>query len=151
MRYTPRNAKYITSPEIWNCIINVMAIIVRDITCSKVCEAKYFSVTADETKDISGSEQMAISIQYVHITSNAFSIQEHFLTYAHVNKLDAKSLAITIIIISQSQGLELDSIVSQGYDGASVMSGHLSGVQERIRQIAPRAIHIHCHAHYIKY
>ena len=38
-------------------------------------------------------------------------------------------------------------MVSQGYDGASVMSGQCSGVQKRIRELAPHAIYIHCYAH----
>ena len=38
-------------------------------------------------------------------------------------------------------------IVSQGYDGASVMSGCCSGVQQRIRELVPKTIYIHCHAH----
>ena len=38
-------------------------------------------------------------------------------------------------------------IVSQGYDGASAMSGCCSGVQQRIRELVPQAIYVHCHAH----
>ena len=39
-------------------------------------------------------------------------------------------------------------IVSQGtYDGASVMSGRCSGVQQHIRELNPQAIYIHCHVH----
>ena len=38
-------------------------------------------------------------------------------------------------------------MVSQGYDGASAMSGQCSGVQKRIRELAPHAIYIHCYAH----
>ena len=30
--------------------------------------------------------------------------------------------------------------------GASIMSGHNAAVQQRIRQIAPQAVYIHCHA-----
>ena len=37
--------------------------------------------------------------------------------------------------------------MSQGYDGASVISGCCSGVQQRIRQVAPQAIYVHCYAH----
>ena len=36
---------------------------------------------------------------------------------------------------------------TQGYDGASVMSGHVSGVQTRIRQVNPNAVYIHCRPH----
>ena len=38
-------------------------------------------------------------------------------------------------------------MVSQGYDGAAVMSGCVSGVQKRIRDLVPQAIYVHCHAH----
>ena len=34
-------------------------------------------------------------------------------------------------------------LVSQGYDGASVMSGRRNGVQARVRSFAPYAVYIH--------
>ena len=37
--------------------------------------------------------------------------------------------------------------MSQGYDGAAVMSGKCSGVQECLRQAASHAVYIHCYAH----
>ena len=43
--------------------------------------------------------------------------------------------------------LDPKQIVSQGYDGASVMSGRCSGVQERIREVVTQARYIHCYAH----
>lgn len=44
-------------------------------------------------------------------------------------------------------GLDPTCIVSQGYDGASVMSGRCSGVQQRIKDVAPQALYVHCYAH----
>ena len=39
-------------------------------------------------------------------------------------------------------------MVSQGHDGASVMSAWcISGVQQRIRDLVPQACYIHCYAH----
>ena len=38
-------------------------------------------------------------------------------------------------------------MVSQGYDGASVMSGSCTGVQQRIKAVAPNAIYVHRYAH----
>ena len=38
-------------------------------------------------------------------------------------------------------------ILSDGYDGASVMSGQCSGVQQHIKVIAPQAIYAHCYTH----
>ena len=39
--------------------------------------------------------------------------------------------------------------ICQGYDGATVMSGSCSGVQTRIRDLAPKAVYIHCCAHHL--
>ena len=50
----------------------------------------------------------------------------------------------------QDNGLDIASIVSQGYNGASVMSGHCSRVQQRIRAMAPQAVYVHCYAHCLK-
>ena len=36
--------------------------------------------------------------------------------------------------------------ISQGYDGASVMSGCCTGVQTRVPEFAPYAVYIHCYA-----
>ena len=47
----------------------------------------------------------------------------------------------------QQNRLDPNGIVSQEYDGASVMSGCCSGMQQRIRQVAPKAIYVHCYAH----
>lgn len=38
-------------------------------------------------------------------------------------------------------------IVAQSYDGASVMSGCLNGVQVKIKQYFPSAIYTHCMSH----
>ena len=37
--------------------------------------------------------------------------------------------------------------ISQCYDGASVMSGSCTGVQQWIKELAPCAIYTHCCAH----
>ena len=61
--------------------------------------------------------------------------------------LIAESLAMIILTTLRNHQLDPSYIVSQGYDGASVMSGNCSGVQTRIREVAPQAIYVHCNAH----
>lgn len=39
------------------------------------------------------------------------------------------------------------NIIAQSYDGASVMSGKLNGVQAKIKELYPSAIYTHCMAH----
>lgn len=40
-----------------------------------------------------------------------------------------------------------NKLIGQSYDGASVMSGHLNGLQTKVKDEVPQAIFIHCLAH----
>ena len=88
---------------------------------------------------------MAIVLRYVDVESS--TIFERFLTYVEVVSLDAQGLSTYILDTLKHFGLDSTCIVSQGYDGASVMSGKCSGVQQRIKEVAPQAIYVHCYAH----
>jgi len=100
---------------------------------------------ADESKDCSKTEQLAIVLRYVEIDTP--TQHEHFLTYIKVASQNSESLSAYILDELDKCGLNPNNIVSQGYDGASVMSGRCSGVQTRIRAIAPMAVYVHCYAH----
>lgn len=120
----PRNALY-TSPKIQNTIINIMANVVSQQICTAVQHAGYL---ADETKDTSKQEQMSIVIGYVDHSHKTPSIVEHFLTFLIASKLNAEHLSKYILYTLSLYNLDQNMIVSQGYDGASVMSGCCSGV-----------------------
>ena len=140
----PNNAKY-TSPDIQNSLINIMASQVQEIICNNIRAAGFYSLFADETKDVSKREQLTIVLRYVD--PEKASIHEHFLTYVEAKSLDAESLTAYILKTLHDLKLDPTRIVSQGYDGASVMSGICNGVQQRIREVAPHAVYIHCYAH----
>ena len=70
---------------------------------------------------------------------------KHFLTFVLAPCLTAEYLA-QYIVDTLSQ-FNLSSMVSQGYNGTAIMSGSVSGVQKRIRELVPQAVYIHCHAH----
>ena len=67
-------------------------------------------------------------------------IHEHFLTYVEAKALDATSLTLYIKDLLIKFNLDPNHLVSQGYDGASVMSGRCAGVQAKVREFAPNAI-----------
>ena len=99
---------------------------------------------ADETKDMSKQERLAIVVRYV---GKEGIINERFLTFVQATSLNAESLSNYLIKVLEDNELDPTRIVSQGYDGASVMSGHCTGVQQRIKEKSPYAIYIHCCAH----
>jgi len=69
------------------------------------------------------------------------------LTFAKAESLNAEGLSDYIIATLREYDLDPALVVSQGYDGASVMSGSCSGVQQHIKMIAPNAMYIYCYAH----
>ena len=96
---------------------------------------------------VSKREQLAIVLRYVDLESA--TIHERFLTYVEAQHMNAEGLSAYILNTLQQQQHRLDpsKIVSQGYDGASVMSSHCTGVQQHVKQVAPQALYVHCYAH----
>ena len=124
----PKNAKY--TSDIQNTLVNVMARTVQESTCSSVCKGGAYTILADETKDCSKKEQLAIVIRYVNV--EAVKLFEHFLTYVEATALDARSLSTFILDALRNNQLDPECIVSQGYDGESVMGGRCAGVQQNM-------------------
>lgn len=59
----------------------------------------------------------------------------------------ASHLASTILTAIEKYNIHKIPLVAQSYDGANVMSGSVSGVQQKIREHYPEALYIHCLAH----
>ena len=97
----------------------------------------------DESKDISKQEQMSVVLCYIQRSD----VYEHFIGFIHVSQLDAALLCKYICDTLAFFDLSLDNCISQSYNGASVMSGSCTGVQSCIKEFAPQAVYIHCHAH----
>ena len=85
---------------------------------------------ADETKDFSKQEQMCFVVRFVNMSKG--EIHEHFLIYVEANSLDTTSLSIYIKDLPAKFNLDFMKIISQGYDGASMMSGRCAGVQAKV-------------------
>ena len=74
---------------------------------------------------------------------------ERFFTFFNVSP-DRSAPAISSVVkhILRRYGDTLkDKLIMQAYDGASVMSGHISGVQRLLREDYPFAYFFHCAAH----
>ena len=65
----------------------------------------------------------------------------------HVEKTDANSISTAIKDVLVRCPLSISQCRGQGYDGCSVMMGHLTGVATQLRQIEPAALQVHCFAH----
>ena len=63
--------------------------------CISVKKASYYSVLADETKNVSRREQLSIVVKYVYVETGI--VHERFLTYAEAKLQNAESLAAYIL------------------------------------------------------
>ncbi|GBP49701.1 hypothetical protein EVAR_33455_1 [Eumeta japonica] len=73
---------------------DVVARVEKADIVKKVKEAEAYSVLADETADISGTEQLSIGLRYFDEEAN--EVQEMFVGFVELKGLDAKSIAYSI-------------------------------------------------------
>jgi len=120
-----------------------MSKLVLETIAKEVKEAKYFAILADETKDISKTEQLSIMVRYYHNNT----MNERFLGYVPCNELNAKALFNYINKTLTDCGIDIKNCIAQTYDGASVMSGKQNGVRSIFQQHVPQALYTHCFNH----
>ena len=99
---------------------------------------------ADETTDVSATEQMSICIRFVN---GNMEVCEEFLGFVKLTKMDAQSVFDVLISTLEGWGLDLRALVGQGYDGANVISGSKNGLQKKASDAYPNAIYVHCRSH----
>ena len=138
----PKNATYL-SPEIQNSVLSILAKMVKDQICSEVKESGAYTIMADETRDVSKTEQLCIVLRYVF----QGHVYERFLGFVPLENLSAAGFAHSIAGALSESHVDLNLCVSQSYDGASVMSGRVGGVQAKIKDLCPQATYCHCYAH----
>nr|XP_022905212.1 uncharacterized protein LOC111417225 [Onthophagus taurus] len=111
----------------------------------KVKEAAAYSVLADETADISGTEQLSIGMRY--FDEETQQVQEMFVGFIELKDLDAKSIARSIDEFLTKEDLNINKCVGFGFDGCSTMSGKDGVVQAILRKKYTKALYFHCSCH----
>ena len=99
----------------------------------------------DETTDVSTKEQLSVIIRL----DKKDDVVERFLKFYNVSS-DRTAPAISSLVkdvFSHYGDSILNNMIMQTYDGASVMSGHISDVQTLVRADYPFAYFFHCAAH----
>eukprot|EP00795_Rhopilema_esculentum_P003953 gene3953-15285_t len=119
--------------------------LVMDQIYREVKECKFIIIQVDKTTDISTKEQVSAIIGL----DKKGDIVEGFSIFYNVSS-DRTAPTITAIIkdIFKKYGSSIQKkLIMQTYDGASVMSGHIAGVQTLVTEQYPYAFFFHCAAH----
>jgi hypothetical protein len=102
-----KNATYM-SPEIQNELIDVCAEMIKaEILNSIIKGKKFYTVIADATSDISGTEQLSLSIRFLCYDSGEVLIREDFIGFTPIVDNSAKGISMHIINYLRSAGLDL--------------------------------------------
>ena len=140
----PGNAKY-TSSDIENEVIEVLQTILKETIANKVKKAQAYTVMMDGSSDKRWREIEGIVVRFVNEVGK---IEEHAIGVEEAHDRSASGLIDILTKCLEELGLTTDGIVSQCYDGASVMSGHRGGLQALLSQTCGRNIlYIHCFCH----
>lgn len=135
--------KYL-SPEVNKEILKELYRVLMEDLLSQIKSTEYHALVVDETRDISGKEQLAIILRWVE---DNYSIHEDLVGLHQADKTDAESLLniVTSVLIS----LAIDILANRGqtFDGAAVLQGAYSGLGARILEINDKAMLTHCLNH----
>ena len=143
-----QNAKYL-SPTTQNELIACIESEIREQIVRQCNKSSFVSVMADETTDCGGIEQLSLCIRYVNeIAKGKFEVCEDFLGFTKLKVANAVTITEKMLGKMAKWGIDLKKLRGKGFDGASTMSGHISGVQARIAEKFPRAKYFtHCSSH----
>ncbi|KAG8234734.1 hypothetical protein J437_LFUL000969 [Ladona fulva] len=144
----PGSVSYL-SPEIQNEFIHILASTVESKLLSDIRKNKYYAILLDSTPDLGHREQLSQVIRFVDVdfqTKNV-TIKESFLGYIEIHSKDAANLEKVIVERLKSDEIPLADCRAQCYDNAAVMTGHISGLQQRICDRNHRALFVNCDNH----
>ncbi|XP_028418302.1 zinc finger MYM-type protein 1-like [Dendronephthya gigantea] len=132
------------SHDIINELIELMCMKVLRKLLAEIRDAEWYSIIADETRDLSGAEQFSVSIRWV---DSEYNISEDLIGMVEVENTTAEVLTSVIKDTLLRCVLPLSQCRGQAYDGAANMAGCISGVAKRLQEDEPSALFVHCLAH----
>lgn len=132
-----------TSATIQNDLIRAVSEVVKESLKQEIKSADFVAIMLDETSDISCKSQLSTVLRYVH----GGNVYERFVGFVDVSAdRTANGLFAHVERTVGEFGLA-EKLVGQTYDGASVMSGHINGLQSKVLSRYPMALFTHCYAH----
>ncbi|XP_060846498.1 zinc finger MYM-type protein 1-like [Rhopalosiphum padi] len=101
--------------------------------------------TVDDTTDVGHHEQMSVVVRYFDI--HLFMPVERFICLKRLLSVNSNAIFAVLSEIMSNYNLNWDDVVSVCFDGASTMSGCISGVQTKCKEENSRIMYVHCYAH----
>jgi hypothetical protein len=132
------------SNRIQNDLIASIGFVMLEDIKAEIKGAAFIAISLDEATDVRNLSQLSAVFRYV---GKRGEVLERFIEFTDVSS-DRAAPALASYVFSLLDTYDCTTkLVAQTYDGASVMSGHLSGLQARVKERCPEALFVHCVAH----
>lgn len=140
----PNNGKLLHH-DIQNDILEIAAsLLIKKIKADLHDEPDtYYAILADECKDLSKRELVAVCIRYLH----SGTLRERAVGFVETANMTAEAISAKILEVLEPLQLDPALCVGFGFDGASVMSGNRGGVHVILKKTFPHAVYVHCSSH----
>ena len=132
------------SHECQDELFEVMATMIQRDLAQEVKESVWFSVIADGTTDVSGTEQFCVCLRHV---DKEMSVKEVFCGLYAAPDSSGGTLFKVIVDVLRRLAIDISNLRGMCFDGASNMSGAIKGVQARLTELQPKAVFVHCLNH----
>ena len=142
VRKAAKNASY-TSTDAVTDFVEAIGVWVDELQVNRVRNAPFFSLTADECVNVANIEELSVYCRWVE---NGVPV-EHFLEIPTLKKTNAQSIYSVLLDWLKKKDLQCSKLIGMGFDGAATVAWKKSGVQARLKKLAPHSVCIHCHCH----
>ncbi|KAL4083837.1 hypothetical protein QTP88_029153 [Uroleucon formosanum] len=134
-----------TSNRIQNDLICSVSNIISTSIESEIKNTNFVAILLDETSNITNLSQLSTTLRYAHHETG--EAHERFISFVDVSAdRSADGLFKHVIDIVNRYELK-HKLVAQTYDGAAVMSGHVGGLQVKVKELYPKVLFVHCFSH----
>ena len=140
-----KNAHY-TSKDTVVDFVEALGTWVDESLLARLHNARYFSLLADESTDITTIEELSVVCSWVE---NGLPV-EHFIEIIPLKKADAQTIYATQVDCLKMKGVQISKLIGMGFDGAATFSGEHKGVQTLLKSNPPHSIFVHCHCHLLQ-
>lgn len=132
------------SKTIQNELLDCISGYINDHNINEMNNSNFFSIQVDDTTDITQTSQCSVIIRLV---DSQGKLVEIFLGFHDVSAGKTADNLFTMLHSILERFDYENKLIGQCYDGASVMSGQLNGLQKKFKEKAPQAVFVHCLAH----
>jgi hypothetical protein len=114
-------------------MVEICSTSILEKTVREMSEAKFFSISCEESTDVASSKNAVVMGRYVHC--NVICIR--MLGVISLSSGSAEAVFDAIIELLHRRGLDINNLIGFASDGASVMTGCNTGVAARLKSVVP--------------